>query len=207
MATILHIDSSPRGDRSHSRQLAKTFMTAWQAAHPEDATIYRDLRQLPIPHVTEEWIAADFTPPEARTDEMKGALALSDELVDEFLAVDCCVFSVPMYNFSVPSNFKAYIDQIVRVGRTFAVVQDGEWKGLVEGKKLLFITTRGADYSTNSPIEEWDCQEPFLKTAFKFIGVTDIEFVHANGLDSGDEARRRGLSTAQAEIQKLVAYW
>lgn len=207
MAAILHIDSSPRGDRSHSRQLAKQFITAWQAVHPEDATIYRDLRQPPIPHVTEEWIAADFTPPEARTDEMKGEITLSDELVDEFLAADRCVFSVPMYNFSVPSNFKAYIDQIVRVGRTFTVVRDGEWKGLVEGKKVLFITTRGGDYSTNSPIAEWDCQEPFLKTAFKFIGVTDVEFVHANGLDSGDEARQRGLSSAQAEIQKLVTYW
>jgi FMN-dependent NADH-azoreductase len=207
MAAILHIDSSPRGDRSHSRQLAKTFITAWQTFHPEEAIIYRDLRRSPIPHVTEEWIAADFTPPETRTDEMRDAISFSDELVDEFLAADRCVFSVPMYNFSVPSNFKAYIDQIVRVGRTFAVVQDGEWKGLVEGKKILFITTRGGDYGANSPIAEWDCQEPFLKTAFKFIGVTDVEFVHANGLDSGDEARQRGLSAAQAEIQKLVTHW
>jgi FMN-dependent NADH-azoreductase len=207
MAAILHIDSSPRGDRSHSRQLAKTFITAWQTAHPEDVIIYRDLRQFPIPHVTEEWIAADFTPPEARTDEMKDEIALSDELVDEFLSVDRCVFSVPMYNFSVPSNFKAYIDQIVRVDRTFSVVREGEWKGLVEGKKVLFITTRGGDYGTDSPIAEWDCQEPFLKTAFRFIGVTDVEFVHANGLDAGDEARRRGISTAQAEIQKLVTHW
>ena len=104
MAAILHIDSSPRGDRSHSRQLAKQFITAWQTFHPEDATLYRDLRQCLIPHVTEEWITADFTPPEARTDQMRDAIALSEELVDEFLAADRCVFSVPMYNVSVPSN-------------------------------------------------------------------------------------------------------
>jgi FMN-dependent NADH-azoreductase len=207
MAAILHIDSSPRGDRSHSRQLAQQFITAWQPFHPEDTMLYRDLRQSPIPHITEEWIAADFTPPEARTAEMKDVIALSQELVDEFLSAARCVFSVPMYNFSVPSNFKAYIDQIVRVGRTFTVVRDGEWKGLVEGKKVLFITTRGGDYSANSPIAEWDCQEPFLRTAFKFIGVTDIQFIHANGLDAGEEAKQRGLSTAQAEIQKLVTQW
>lgn len=207
MATLLHIDSSPRGDRSHSRQLTKSFITAWQTLHPEDAVIYRDLRQSPVPHVTEEWIAADFTPPEARTREMEDVIALSEELVDEFLAADRCVFSVPMYNFSVPSNFKAYIDQIVRVDRTFTVVQDGEWKGLVEGKKVLFITTRGGDYRTNSLYTEWDCQEPFLRTAFKFMGVIDVQFIHANGLDSGEEARKQGLSEAQSEIQKLVTYW
>jgi FMN-dependent NADH-azoreductase len=215
MATILHIDSSPRAfsevganhSRSHSRQLAKKFITAWQTLHPEDTLTYRDLQQSPIPHITEEWIAADFTPPEARTREMKDAIAFSDELVDEFLAAERCVFSVPMHNFSVPSNFKAYIDQIVRVGRTFTVVQDGEWKGLVEGKKVLFITTRGADYRPNSLYAGWDCQEPFLHTAFKFIGVTDVQFVHASGLDCGHEARQRGLSEAQSEIQKLVTHW
>lgn len=207
MAAILHVDSSPRGDRAHSRQLAKTFITARQILHPQEDIIYRDLRQSPIPHVTEEWIASDFTPSEARTDAMRDAIALSEELVNEFLSADRCVFSVPMYNFSVPSNFKAYIDQIVRVGRTFTVVQDGEWKGIVEGKKVLFITTRGGDYSANSPYVQWDCQEPFLRTAFKFMGVTDVQFVHANGLDSGDEARKQGLSKAQSEIQKLVTHW
>lgn len=206
MANILHIDSSPRGDRSHSRQLAKTFITGWQALHPEDSVIYRDLRQSAIPHVTEEWIAAGFTPPEAQTPEIKEVLALSEELVDEFLAADRYVFSVPMYNFSVPSNFKAYVDQIVRVGRTFTVLQDGRWKGLVEGKKILFITTRGGDYPVGSPYESWDCQTPFLRTIFEFLGIT-TQFIHANGLDSGDKARQRGLGEAQAEIQKLIANW
>jgi len=206
MANLLHIDSSPRGERSKSRQLAKEFIMEWQVLHPEDAIIYRDLRESPIPHVTEEWIAADYTPQEAQTPEMTQILQLSDELVDEFLAADRCVFSVPMYNFSIPSGFKAYIDHTVRVGRTFTFI-DRQFKGLVEGKKILFITARGDEYGVGSRHEGWDAQEPSLRFAFQFIGVTDIHFIHANGLDLGDEARQRGLSKARKKIQQLVVDW
>lgn len=206
MASILHIDSSPRGDRSKSCKLAKEFMAAWQELHPEAVMTYRDLRQTPIPHVTEDWIAADFTFSEALTPEMAELLKFSDELVDEFLAVDRCVFSVPMYNFSIPSNFKAYIDQIVRVGRTFAF-EDGRFKGLATNKKVLFITSRGVEYGAGSPYEGWDCQQPTLRYAFQFMGVTDIQFIHANGLDMGDDAQKRGLHEAQSKIQELVVGW
>jgi FMN-dependent NADH-azoreductase len=206
MAIILHIDSSPRGNGSKSRKLAKEFMSAWQNIHPNDEIAYRDLRQMPVPHVTEDWIAADFTPPEALTPEMAELLKFSDELVDEFLKADRCVFSVPMYNFSIPSNFKAYIDQVVRVGRTFTL-ENGQFKGLVNGKKVLFITSRGVEYGSGSPYEGWDCQEPMLRYAFQFMGVTDIQFIHANGLDMGDEARKRGLDEAQSKIQELVGSW
>jgi FMN-dependent NADH-azoreductase len=206
MASILHIDSSPRGDRSKSRQLAKAFITAWQDLHPDDTIVYRDLRQTPVPHVTEDWIAAYFTPPEALTPEMAELLKFSDELVDEFLAADRCVFSVPMYNFSIPSNFKAYIDQVVRVGRTFTD-ENGQFNGLANGKKVLFITSRGVEFKAGSPYEGWDCQEPALRYAFQFMGVTDIQFIHANGLDMGDEARKRGLDEAKSKIQALVGGW
>ena len=111
-----------------------------------------------------------------------------------------------MYNFSIPSGFKAYIDYIVRVGRTFAII-DGQFKGLVEGKKILFITARGDEYGTGSRHEGWDVQEPALRFAFQFIGVTDIQFIHANGLDLGNEARQRGLSDARTKIQELVVNW
>lgn len=206
MTRILHLDSSPRGNRSHSRNLAKTFIKAWQELHPEDRVTYRDLREASIPHVTEEWIAADFTSPEERTPEMTAEIKFSDELVDEFLAVDRCIYSVPMYNFNVPSNFKAYIDQLVRVGRTFTF-EGNQPKGLVEGKKVLFITTRGAEYSENSPFAGCDFQVPFLRAIFQFVGVKDIQFINADGLDLGEEARQRGLSEAQAEIQKVVLAW
>lgn len=206
MGNILHIDSSPRGDRSNSRKLAKEFITAWQSLHPDDVISYRDLRQTPVPHVTEDWIVACFSPPEALTSEMAELLKFSNELVDEFLAADRCVFSVPMYNFSIPSNFKGYIDQVIRAGRTFTE-EDGQVKGLANGKKVLFITSRGVEYGAGSPYEGWDCQEPALRYAFQFMGVTDIEFIHANGLDMGDEVRKRGLYKAQSEIQELVNSW
>ena len=206
MASILHIDSSPRGERSKSRKLAKKFIDAWQDLHPDDLIIYRDLRQTPVPHVTEDWIAASFTAPEALTSEMATLLKFSNELVDEFLAADRCVFSVPMYNFSIPSNFKAYIDQVVRVGRTF-MEENGQVKGLANGKKVLFITSRGVEFEAGSPYEGWDSQEPALRYAFQYMGVTDIQFIHANGLDMGDEARKRGLDEAQSKIQELVNGW
>ncbi|MBD2261302.1 FMN-dependent NADH-azoreductase [Pseudanabaena sp. FACHB-2040] len=206
MASILHIDSSPRGERSKSRKLAKKFIDAWQDLHPDDVIIYRDLRQTPVPHVTEDWIAASFIAPEALTSEMAELLKFSDELVDEFLAADRCVFSVPMYNFSIPSNFKAYIDQVVRVGRTF-MEENGQVKGLANGKKVLFITSRGVEFEAGSPYEGWDSQEPALRYAFQYMGVTDIQFIHANGLDMGDEARKRGLDEAKSKIQELVNGW
>jgi FMN-dependent NADH-azoreductase len=206
MSSILHIDSSPRGNRSKSRKLAKKFIDAWQDLHPDDVITYRDLRQTPVPHVTEDWIAASFTAPEALTSEMAELLKFSDELVDEFLAADRCVFSVPMYNFSIPSNFKAYIDQVVRVGRTF-MEENGQVKGLANGKKVLFITSRGVEFEAGSPYEGWDSQEPALRYAFQYMGVTDIQFIHANGLDMGDEARKRGLDEAQFKIQELVNGW
>lgn len=110
MAHILHIDSSPRGDRSISRTVSKDSIAAWKQSHPNDTVAYRDLGHHPVPHVDEAWIAAAFTPPQNRTEELNRAIALSDTLVDEFLAADRYIFGVPMYNFSIPSTFKAYID-------------------------------------------------------------------------------------------------
>jgi FMN-dependent NADH-azoreductase len=206
MTTLLHLDSSPRGDRSQSRKLAKSFVELWRLHHPDATVTYRDLRHPQIPHVTEEWIGADFTPPDALTPEQVEVIKFSNELVDEFLAADCYVFSVPLYNFSIPSSFKAYIDQIVRVGRTFAF-ENGEFKGLVQHKKMLFITAGGVDYSAGSGYEGWDLQEPTLRYPFQFIGVEDIQFIHSRGLDLGDESRQQALSQAATQIQELAATW
>lgn len=111
MPTILHIDSSPRGERSKSRQLAKEFVMQWQGSYSDAAVVYRDLRLSPISHVTEAWIAADYTPLEEQTPEMLETLQLSNELVDELVSADRCVFSVSMYNFSVPSSFNSRFAQ------------------------------------------------------------------------------------------------
>ncbi|MBN3958638.1 FMN-dependent NADH-azoreductase [Nostoc sp. NMS8] len=205
MVNILHIDSSPRAERSHSRELSKEFVSAWKAAHPEDAIAYRDLGHHPVPHVDEAWIAASFSPPETHTPELTEAIRISDELVDEFLAADRYVFGVPMYNFTIPSTFKAYIDQIVRINRTVALDAQG-FKGLVQGKKAVIITSRGGDFSATSPFIAYDFQEPYLRTVFGFIGITDIQFINANSLNE-DDARTKSLSEARAAIQDAIAQW
>ncbi|MGJ5631378.1 FMN-dependent NADH-azoreductase [Nostoc sp. CALU 1950] len=205
MVNILHIDSSPRAERSHSRELSKEFVSAWKAKHPEDAIVYRDLGHYPVPHVDEAWIAAAFSPPETHTPELTEAIRISDELVDEFLAADRYVFGVPMYNFNIPSTFKAYIDQIVRINRTVALEAQG-FRGLVEGKKAVIITARGGDFSPTSPAAAYDFQEPYLRTIFGFIGITDIQFINANSLNEGD-ARTQSLSEARAAIQDAIAQW
>ncbi|MBN3943337.1 FMN-dependent NADH-azoreductase [Nostoc sp. NMS9] len=205
MVNILHIDSSPRGERSHSRELSKEFVSGWKTAHPEDAIAYRDLGHYPVPHVNEAWIAAAFSPLETHTPELTEALRISDELIDEFLAADRYVFGVPMYNFNVPSTFKAYIDQIVRINRTVALDAEG-FKGLVEGKKAVIITARGGDFSPTSPFLAYDFQEPYLRAIFGFIGITDIQFINANSLNEGD-ARTQSLSEARAAIQDATAQW
>lgn len=206
MAHILHIDSSPRAERSHSRTLSYEFITAWKTAHPNDTLTYRDLGHHPVPHVDEPWIAAAFTPPEARTPELDEAIQLSDALVDEFLAADRYVFGIPMYNFNVPSTFKAYIDQIVRPNRTFAVEEQG-FRGLVEGKKMLVIMASGATYRPGTPEADYNFHEPYLRAIFGFIGLTDLTFIYADNMDIGQEAREQSLAEANAAIQEAVASW
>jgi FMN-dependent NADH-azoreductase len=201
MTHILHLDASPRGDRSVSRSLAKEFISNWQAAHPNDTVTYRDIGHHPVPFVTEAWIAGAFTPPDLHSPESAEAMRISDELVDEFLAADRYVFSIPMYNLSIPANFKAYLDQIVRVGRTFSVEADGSYKGLVQGKKMLIVTARGGSYPKDTPYHAYDLQEPYLRLIFGFIGITDIEVVHVENLMGGDEARTQAIAQAQAALK------
>ncbi|WP_293099494.1 FMN-dependent NADH-azoreductase [Moorena sp. SIO3I6] len=208
MTHILHIDASPRGDRSISRQLSNRFIQTWKSFYPDDTVSYRDLGHNPVPHVDEKWIAAAFCPPEKRTPELVEAIKVSDTLVDEFLAADRYVFGIPMYNFNVPSTFKAYIDQIVRFNRTFTFDEPGQYRGLVpQGKKMLIFTARGGSFSPGTPSADYDYQEPFLRAIFGVLGITDITFIHAEKLDLGEEARQQSLANARAELEKAVGTW
>lgn len=200
MTNILHLDSSPRGDRSISRILTKEFITAWKHIHKNDRVTYRDLGRYPVPPIDESWIAAAFSPPEQLTSELAAALNISNELIDELEAAEFYVFGIPMYNYSVPANFKAYIDQIVRMRRTFAVGPNG-YEGLLKDKKILVVTTRGGSYSA-SPL---DFQEPYLRAVFEFTGVTDITFIHAENLSMGAEERQYSLVASRAAIQQFIA--
>jgi FMN-dependent NADH-azoreductase len=202
MTHILHLDSSPRGERSISRTLTKQFITAWQQIYPGDTVTYRDVGRCPVPPIDESWIAASFSPSEQVTPELAAALNISNELIDELEAAELYVFGIPMYNYSVPANFKAYIDQIVRVRRTFVVGPNG-YEGLVKDKKILVITTRGGSYSGGP----FDFQEPYLRAIFELIGITDMTFIHAENLAMGAEARQQSLATARAAIQQLVSTW
>lgn len=207
MANILHIDTSPRGERSISRALTSEFVTSWKDTHSGVNVTYRDLGRNPVPHVDESWIAAAYTPVEAHTPELTEAIKVSNELVDEFLAADYYVFGVPMYNLSIPSTFKAYIDQIVRVGRTFAITENG-YEGLVDSsKKVLIITSRGGTFPPGTPYEVYDQQEPYLRILLGFIGLTDVTFIHADSLNLGDEPRQKSLAAAKDAIAQLVSNW
>lgn len=207
MAHLLHLDASPRGDRSVSRALSKDFITHWKALHPHDSITYRDLGHYPVPLVNEDWIAASFSTPDRHTPEQAAAIQISNELVDEFLAADCYVFGIPMYNFSSPAGFKAYIDQISRAGRTFSVEIDGSYKGLVTGKKMLVITARSGSFRPGTAAYIYDLQEPYLRVAFGFMGITNITIVHADNLAAGESARAQSLAQAQTSLQAVVEKW
>lgn len=208
MANLLHIDSSPRGDRSRSRRLTGEFVERWQRMHPNDTVTYRDIGHNPIPHIDEPWIAAAYTPPEQRTLELWSAIELSDRLVDELLAADIYVLGVPMYNFSVPSVLKAYIDQIVRIGRTFDFIPENPanpYKPLVLNKKMFIITARGTSgYGKGEQYEHLNHLDPYLSAVFGFIGITDITFIHVENDEVGGTSLAESISSARNQIAQLI---
>lgn len=204
MTHVLHIDTSPRLERSHSRSLARELLEIWKTHHPEATVTHRDLARHPVPYIDDTWVTAKFTAANEYTPELAAAIALSDELIDEFLAADRYVLSTPMYNFSIPAVLKSYIDYIVRPKRTFAIVE-GEFKGLVTDKKMLLVQARGSDFRPGSAYDAVNFQEPYLKTVFGFIGITDIQVINANGLNT--ELHDQELAVAKATIQNLSTTW
>jgi FMN-dependent NADH-azoreductase len=204
MSHILHLDSSPRTERSFSRILSHEFVTAWKQAHPGDTVTYRDLGHQAIPPVSEPWIAAAYSSPVDHTPELQTAIRLSDALIDELLVADRLVMGIPLYNFSVPGVFKLYIDQIVRAGRTF---NPNGYTGLVKNKKIMVITSQGGIYRPGTIGAANNFHEPYLRAIFGFIGIDDISFIYADGLEKGDEARLKSLAAARAEIQSVLSTW
>lgn len=207
MSRILAIHASPRGDRSHSRRLAEVFLSAWQVRNPQSQLTRREVGRTLIAPVNEAFVAAAFHPePDARPLSMQADLALSDELVGELLGHDLLVISTPMYNFSVPSGLKAWIDQIVRLGLTFNHTLDNgiaQYEPLVGGKKALIVTSRGGfGFGPGGELEAMNHADPFLRTALGFIGITDVTVVAAEGEESAE--RTFQVSVAEAE-QRLLA--
>jgi FMN-dependent NADH-azoreductase len=200
MTTILHIDSSPNISQSGSRLLTREFVAAYVHDFRESVVVYRDLATQRPALVDEQWVAANFTPPELRTPEMHAVLGPSDALIDELLAAELLVIGAPMHNFGISTLLKSYIDQVVRVGRTFQFTPEGP-RGLIPNKRVVVFTTRGSDYS--GPMAAFDFQEPYLRTLFSFLGMTDVTCVNCNGMDMGN--REQALDVARQTIVTLVA--
>ena len=180
MPTLLHIDSSPLYGRSVSRELTGAFVAQWKYSHPDGTVIDRDLNSTSIPPIDADWVSAVYTPEEARTPQQRELLSLSDSLLAELEQADEYVFGVPMHNFGVPSVLKLWIDQISRVGRSFSYA-DGTPKGLIVGKKATFIITTGGMYDAQTQMASFNFVEPYLRSVFGFLGVTDATFLTAGG--------------------------
>ena len=180
MPTLLHIDSSPLYGRSVSRQLTAAFVAQWKSSHPDGTVIYRDLNATQIPPINAEWVGAVYAPEAAHTPEQKELLSLSDSLLAELERADEYVVGVPMHNFGVPSVLKLWIDQITRVGKTFSYA-DGTPKGLIIGKKATFIIATGGIYDAQTQMASFNFVEPYLRSLFGFLGLTDVTFLTAGG--------------------------
>jgi FMN-dependent NADH-azoreductase len=200
--SLLLVNASPRGERSNSRKLANEFLAAWTAAHTDGHAIVRDLAATPPPVLTEAWVAGAFTPPEQRSPEASAAISVSDALIDELLGADEIVIATPIYNFNMPAALKLWIDQVVRVGRTFSVGADG-FKGLLGGRRAKVLVTSGGDLRPGQPAAAMNFLEPYLRGIFGFLGISEVQFVYAHSQSSAE--REAALGEALATTRALAA--
>jgi len=196
---ILQINSSARLDASHSSRLATSIVERLRAAHPAATLKVRDLGRTPHPQLDEAALGALFTPADQRTPEQATRVALDDALIAELQAADVVVLGVPMYNFGVSAQLKNWIDAVARAGVTFRYTDKGPI-GLVQNKKVYVALTRGGLYR-NTPA---DTQVPYLQTFLGFIGMTDVQFIYAEGLAMGADAEQKALASAQTQIEEAV---
>ena len=199
MSRVLVIESSARQQGSVSRELTRQFIGNWQAAHPADQIQIRDLAVEPVPHLDATLLGGWMTPSEQQNDAEKAALARSNQLTDELLAADVPVLAAPMYNFAIPSTLKAWLDHVLRAGVTFKYTETGP-QGLLTGKRAFVLTARGGIYAGSG----LDHQEPYLRQALAFIGIHDVQFIHAEGLNLGAEFSEKGLAQAKAKLAEVA---
>lgn len=205
---LLHVDASPKTSHSNSRELASYFVSELRKIIPNLSVDHLDLTITPAPQVTALFAAATYTAPDQRSAEMHAVLAPSDELCRRLLKADALLFAMPMYNWSMPSAFKAYIDAIVRTHITYVVTADGQYVGQLGEKKTLFLTTRGADLRPGTPFAGMDALTPSLRAAFGFIGVSEPEFVDVQPVQFAmREERARALERGRVELREVAARW
>lgn len=205
---IMHVDASAKRERSNSRALSRYFLERLREQYVDLEIDYLDVTVDTPPHVTEAFAVATYTAADQRTDAMKATLASSDALCKRLLAADAFVFAMPMYNWSMPSAFKAFIDSVTRTNLTYVFSDDGYTVGQLGRQKVLFITSRGADLRPGSPYSSMDALTPALKAAFGFLGVASPTFVDAQPLQfANPEARTEALERARAELDVVAADW
>jgi FMN-dependent NADH-azoreductase len=207
MTTLLHLDASARADRSLTRQLSRLFVETWLSHRPGDRVIRRDLAAAPPPHVTEAWIAACFTPPERRDSAMREELAWSDAALAELEAADLLVVGAPMYNYGLPSSLKAWLDQVIRIGRSFSFdLARGDWpiEPIMRGKRMVVLSARGEFGFDGGVRAAWNHFDPHLATCARYLGV-DPDAIHGVAVEYqefGDA--RHARSRAEAEKRAIA---
>ena len=201
---LLHVDSSITGDNSASRKLTQQVVNAWIEKHPDTQVEYLDL----VANAPNHFTMAAMAPRTGQTDglsaEQVAENAVSEKMVSQFLAADVVVIGAPFYNFSIPSQLKAWIDRLAQPGRTFRYTAEGP-EGLAKGKTVIIASSRGGVYSTSEAMQALEHQESYLKVVLGFFGITDVRIVRAEGLGMGPDAVAAAFASAADEIKAAVA--
>ncbi|EHA16872.1 MULTISPECIES: FMN-dependent NADH-azoreductase [unclassified Halomonas] len=218
MSHILHIDASARPGiagkdehGSHSRHLSQRFINHWQSSRPKDTVTYRDIGQHPPSFINHDWIASAFTPEEHLEPWMKNALAESDQLVDELIASDILVIGTPLYNFGMPAALKAWIDLVVRAGRTVDIDESNPTDPYIpklddRPRQAIVLTARGGvNMAPGEEMAHMNHLEPHLATALAFIGITRVHYIAIEGQEAGGEVLDKSIAEALRDVETLVA--
>jgi len=200
MNPILHIDSSLFSAGGASSQLAARFVDTLRDGNPALSVTHRDLGQQPVPHLDAARLTAISTPESERSAEQRAIAAEADALIAELQQAELVVLGVPMYNFQVPTQLKAWFDHVARAGTTFRYTANGP-EGLLKGKRAVVFTSRGGVHQGQAT----DTVTPWVRTMLGFLGIDDVEFVYAEGLNMGDGAREAGLAAAAERVAEVVA--
>jgi len=200
MSTLLQINASLFSNQGQSSQLADRFVAAWRAANPEATIVTRDLADAPVPHLDAARFLSFLASAETRSPEQQAVVDFSDALIAELRAADTIVIGLPMYNLGIPSTLKAYFDHIARAGVTFRYTESGP-QGLLKGKKAYVFATRGGRYA-GTPA---DLQTGYVRLFLGFIGIDDVEFVYAEGLNMGEEHKTSAIDAAHRQLERLAA--
>lgn len=198
MTTLLQINASIHSGNGQSSQLASRFVESYRQRNADVRVLHRDLAIDTVPHLTAERFAAFSSKPDGRSEAQQAVLDYSDTLIEELRSADVVVIGLPMYNFGIPSQLKAYFDHIARAGVTFKYTAQGP-VGLLGGKKVYIFAARGGMYA-GTPL---DTQSSYLRDFLRFVGIDQVEFVYAEGLAMGIESKQSALNRATAQIEKL----